>query len=414
MSFRVRYNRPLLPRRVEVWGLPVYWIPADEPLVYFGAVWDAPALKSYPAGLRRLLLALLKRENARYPEGKLSQALYRLGWEMEWNSSRDSIFLTAEGLSENLTSALDLLYQSIALPVLRGPAVQKHLDRLIQEEIRARANPVHLASSRLGHYLWAPSYSWTGSVPIEALMQIETSQLQHYYERFLLRGLKAIVIVAPNFPPQLGRWAEWHKGVSYELPVPLEYPSVKEALPHAGASQVSLRLAYKWFRPVDDLYAYYRLAMVRLGGYFGALLMQSVREEGGLTYGIYARAEHAVAGSFMVIATEVALDRTKEAISRICESVAGWHADPFPDNETLMEVRNYTLLQSMPETPMEWAGRLLRFAASDFAPELFIAQMEAIDALEKVEDFPALSLPREPLIQLAVGTEAPIFATVCV
>lgn len=413
MSFRVQYHPPPLPRQIAIEGLPVYWLMSRAPLAQVSFIWEAPALRSYPAGIRRLLLRLLSEENTRYPAGTLQQRLYRLGWELSWDSDRDAIYLSAEGLTEHLPAAMELLYETVASPVLAGPAVSHHLHRLIEAEARARANPAHHANSRLAFHLWSDSYSLTGSTALEALAQMDTGQLPAYYERFILRGLRAVVLTAPYLPDSLRMWAIWQDALTYELPLRLQLPQVQETLP-ISARQVSLRMAYPWVRPTHPEYAYYRLAMMRLGGYFGARLMRSVREEGGLTYGIYARPDICLAGSYMIISTEAARERAAEAVERIQTEIEHWTQMPFPDAGILTEVRNYLLLQMMPETPGEWSHRLTRVIGAGLPPELIIEQARQIDRIQTPEDLPRLQLPMHPVVQLAVGTEQPIFAAACV
>lgn len=394
--------------------VPVYWFRSKEPLSYVGISWSAPSLRTYPAGLRRLLLRLLTEENAHYPVGQLAERLHRLGWDMGWGSNRDSIFLTAEGLTENLSSALGLLYEAVAYPTLSGPAVSHHLNRLIEAETRSRANPTYQADATLQHYLWGQSYRITAYESIETLRRIDTTLLTSYYEHFIRKGLNGVVIAAPYLPESLYKWSAWIGSVAYTMPLSLQMPEVCEALPFPNAKQVSLRIAYPWVRPIHDLYGYYRMALMRLGGYFGAQLMRSVREEAGLTYGIHAYPDNCVAGSYIVISTEVAKERASEAVSRIHTEVERWSKNPFPTEDILIEVRNYLLLHSMPETLNEWADRVLRIVAAGFGPEKVIQHAQQVNAISNLSDFPFIDLPTHPVVQVAVGAEASIFAAECV
>lgn len=412
MSFRVRYLPPPLPQPMDLDGVALHWLYSDAPIAQVGFIWDAPALRSYPAGLRQLLLSLLNEENAKYNAGKLRQRLYQLGWTFRWEADHDALYLTAEGLTENLPQALDLMYDVVAYPLLTESIARPYLERLVEAEKRARATPPHVADARYAHHLWGITYSLISSAPLEQLAQMDITQLRAYHERFLTKGLRAIVLAAPFIPAQIKRWTTWHGQITYELPLVMAIPSICETLPML-AQQVALRIALPWVRPIHPLYAYYRLALVRLGGYFGALLMHSVREEAGLTYGIYARPDTTRAGSYMLISTEVSLDRVSEAVERIHTEIAEWATQPFPDTETLIEVRNYTLLHMMPETVGEWAQRLTRLLGVGLTAEAYIQQAEAINSLENIEAFPELPLPSEPLVQVAVGTEAPIFAAAC-
>lgn len=124
MSFRLEWVPPPQPERYQLRQLPLYWVRGAGPLAYVAAVWEAPALKAYSAGLRRLLLRLLTEENRQFPQGELTRRLQRLGWHATWEATQDALLLQAEGLTENLPQALQLLYTMVAAPTLAGPAVQ--------------------------------------------------------------------------------------------------------------------------------------------------------------------------------------------------------------------------------------------------------------------------------------------------
>ncbi|MCS6790402.1 MAG: hypothetical protein NZ580_05435, partial [Bacteroidia bacterium] len=297
MSFQVKLWTPPLPRVFREGKLGIYWQPTKAPLSRWIAVWDAPALRTYPTGLRNLLLRLIREENP-----TATRKLTELGWDWHWEAHQDYILVYAEGLSENLTSALGVLHEAVARPVPVGITAQKHLQRMIEAHKRAWANPSYRADALLARNLWGSIYAISEGASPEALQNMDISLLSEYQERFLFQGLRAVWIAASTLP-NLSPWVAWARDVSYELKLPLTPLGAMQTETISEAQQTSLRLAYPWFRLAHPAYGLYRLALVRLGGYFGSMLMRSVREEAGLTYGIYARAVHAWGGSYFIIST---------------------------------------------------------------------------------------------------------------
>lgn len=391
----------------------MYWLRAAEPLAHFIAVWDAPALPDFPAGTQALLLRLLAAENARYPAGGLAQRLKRLGWTFEWHSSLDNVWLSASGLVENLPAALELLHLMVEAPLLRGPDVGKHRSRLIEGQIRAWANPVYRADSYVAHGLWGDTYAVVEGASPETFHKVGEAELWAYHEGFLWRGLRAAVLVAPTLPKPLTPWQAWVQPLSYALRLPLEKEPTTRLEEAPQAQQASLRLAYPWRRSLTSADVWYALAALRLGGYFGSQLMRTIREEAGLTYGIYARAEETQAGSYLVIRTEVARSRAAEAVSRITDEVRRWATQPFPTRESWDEARNYLLVQRTPETLREWASWIAGALMRRRPIELYYAQMEML-AQARWPHIPSLILPVDPFLQVGVGVEKGIFAGACV
>ncbi len=392
--------------------LALQYIPHKGPLAYVAAVWEAPALRTYPAAVRRLLLQLLAEDHLRYGPGGVHKALLELGWEWQWETTLDSLFLVARGLVENFPRALELLYEAVAEPVLEGPSVRLQIERLAEAQRRARAHLPYRAEAYLAERLWGASYAvFEGTAP-EAIASLEPSSLRLYWETFLCKGLRHLVVAAPGVPRAIQRWASLSAPLVYEIPLATKPLAVQRIEETTEAQQVSLRVAYPWVRPSQAQYGAYQLALFRLGGYFGSSLMQSLREEAGLTYGVYARALFAQAAAYFVITGEVDRHRTEEALRRIESAVRAWSENPFPTEEVFQEVQRSLLLRLEVEGLSEWVSRLAHLLGRGLSAADYLAQMEAI-ASYRWADWPRLSLPTEAQVTVAVGTPRPIFAEAC-
>ena len=112
------------------------------------------------------------------------------------------------------------------------------------------------------------------------------------------------------------------------------------ALP--GSLQASLRLGRTWPGPQHpDTHRLGLLTKV-LGGYFGSRLMRNIREDKGLTYGIYASVAPRELGSLLVIGTDVKGDQAAFAISEIQAEMRRLQEENIPEME-LQTVKNYVL-----------------------------------------------------------------------
>ena len=77
-----------------------------------------------------------------------------------------------------------------------------------------------------------------------------------------------------------------------------------------------------------------------LGGYFGSRLMKNIREEKGLTYGIYSAMNHFLHESFWVIAAEVNQQNAERAMDEIRSEIRLLQDKPISQTE-LDTARNY-------------------------------------------------------------------------
>lgn len=121
------------------------------------------------------------------------------------------------------------------------------------------------------------------------------------------------------------------------IPTKIHQPSAKE-----GSLQASLRIGRRLFpRQHPDFHGLNVLNTI-LGGYFGARLMQNLREENGYTYGIYSTIETFEHDAYFYIASEVGNEVKEAALVEIYSEIERLKNEAIPAEELEM-VRSYTL-----------------------------------------------------------------------
>ena len=368
-------------------------------------MWDAPALTHYHPMVRQAFLSLLTESQ---PE-KLA-SLRTLGFRLSQEIRLDGLITGLQGLSENLSQALEIVYRLWAEVPLTEGVLRPVVERIARERQRAWAYPAFRASAYLKKHLWQPPYATSSHLEPEAIQTLSAEEVRRFYEELLRKSLRHVVVVAPAVPRVLFQWLEWQGALHYQLP--LHFPSwgwYTEA--DDSARQVSLRMAYPGLRRSHPDYPLYRLALTHLGGYFGSLLMQEIREKGGYTYGIYTHPIEAWAGSYFTIESEIDKARSAEAIQKVLDIVSAWAEKPFSDEESLLQTRNYLIARLSPETPGEWAGTLAKLLLHGYSPEWYIQNAERISTLElcDYERWRGEVFAR-PIGAVVVGSPAPIFA----
>jgi predicted Zn-dependent peptidase len=113
------------------------------------------------------------------------------------------------------------------------------------------------------------------------------------------------------------------------------------SMPLKGAVQSTVRigrlLPWRW----DDIrYNQFQILNTILGGYFGSRLMSNLREEKGLTYGIYSQTNIFRGSILFFITAEVRGDATQEAVKEIYNELHKLMSEPVSQEE-LSIVKNY-------------------------------------------------------------------------
>lgn len=139
-----------------------------------------------------------------------------------------------------------------------------------------------------------------------------------------------------------------HLGVDkskFPIPVSIKKESrgsgkVKIYEPKPDALQSSIRIGRKLLTKNHPDYLKLIVVNEILGGYFGSRLMKNVREEKGLTYGIYSQIASMQHEGYFVIATDVKKELVESALNEIYAEVKKLQETPVPDDE-LQTVKNY-------------------------------------------------------------------------
>jgi predicted Zn-dependent peptidase len=105
------------------------------------------------------------------------------------------------------------------------------------------------------------------------------------------------------------------------------------------------------------------LANLIFGGYFSSRWVENIREDKGYTYGPHSMIEHAVAGSSLVVAAEVATEVTAPALLETLYELGRLASLP-PREDELEQARQYALgtLQLGMSTQAGLAGLAITYA----------------------------------------------------
>lgn len=129
-------------------------------------------------------------------------------------------------------------------------------------------------------------------------------------------------------------------------------------------------------------YSSLRLTVMALGGYFGSRLMANIREDKGLTYGIYSSLLGCHEGAYMSVTAQCDSAYTSRVIDEIVAEINSLASNP-PRGEELRRLKLFasTSLAEILDTPAGimgyYAGRLLVGTPADY----FARQQAAIESL---------------------------------
>ena len=154
--------------------------------------------------------------------------------------------------------------------------------------------------------------------------------------------------------------------------------------PGSQSTTASLRIGRSWPTPRHPDTHRLQLLVKVFGGYFGSRLMKNIREDKGLTYGIYAQSAAREHDSTLVIGTDVNGESADLAVQEINLELRRLQAELISDEE-LTTVKNYMLgkfaneLSTVFEQADKYRTLVLLNLPADYYTQ-FVEQVQQTDA----------------------------------
>lgn len=252
---------------------------------------DEPAEK---AGVAHLTMQTLRQGAGVLDAKAISERLDGLGAEWGAVATRDYCAITAQFLSRDWTTGLDLLAGIVREPTFPPGEVERQRSQVLGQIQASRDQNAliaaeHVAALVYGEHPYArPILGDAGSV-----QAITRDDLVRFHQTFFRSNLIVLVVAGDVVPDQVvsaveARFADMGKGdaprrPSPELPV-LEANRVR-LLDKPGVTQAELRVGFPGTsRRSPDFYALQVMNYILGGGGFSSRLMENARSRGGLTY----------------------------------------------------------------------------------------------------------------------------------
>ncbi len=306
-------------------------------LIFRAGKWYEPA-----SGVSHFTAHMLRRGTTKRSAAAIAEGFERLGAHLEVTAGFDTITVSLYVLHKNLDEAACLLMEVLSVPTFPDEELRLEKEIFVQNLKVNNEKTSVLASREIRKTLFGPHHPYGNSTEEADVTAITTESLRRYFQSHL--HLHSAYLVGPVNDADLDRLER-----IFDFPAATELsqqtPELISGHSHAvlkpGSVQASIRLGKLCIRK-QDTKEYYAAVMANhvLGGFFGSRLMKNIREEKGLTYGIYSVMQHHQHGSYWVVSAEVNQHNTDQAIEEIRKEIVRLQQEPVSPDE-LVVARNY-------------------------------------------------------------------------
>ena len=298
----------------------------------------------------RMTLQQLKSGIKGYNADQLADFFDFYGAKLKFYDDYDNVTVRLYCLTKHLHILLPVLYDLLLEPLFDEKEISQYCSRNKQTlKLELQKNDV-VAYRCFTELLFGDKHPYGYNTIPEFYDQIKREDLiKHHHNCYTAHGCKVIVSgktsdkiidLIKDFTLKLPEGTEF---LIKEMPVfpndvPLSYhlPSPKTS------SQASIRIGNRIFSKSHPDYNSFYFLNTLLGGYFGARLMQNLREDKGYTYSVYSSMESMKHGGYFYIYTDVNTDVKDEALAEIYYELERLQVEPVPEEEMQM-LKNYSL-----------------------------------------------------------------------
>jgi zinc protease len=343
---------PLPEAKVETFpnGARLHYLENPTPevvrfeIVFPAGKWYEPA-KGVSFFASKMLLEGTNGKSAK----QIADILDFYGASLECNQGFDWTTLTLYCVSKYFAELFPLITEILeeaSFPAPEFELLKKRTSQNIQVE---RKKPAYLASELFSKSIYGPHHPYISGLTEAEIAAVDLEQVKAFYKTHFQVNASDIFVCGCASKSDKDLISTWIKNQSNQTALISEMPGIqiesgekKANLPIQGSMQAALRIGRLF--PLINEPDYLPLTVLNkiLGGYFGSRLMKNIREDKGLTYGIYSTLSVRKHSTMFFIGSYVNTDKAELAITEILKEMDRLKQEEVSDEE-LDTVRNYMM-----------------------------------------------------------------------
>jgi predicted Zn-dependent peptidase len=279
----------------------------------------------------------------------IAAALQSVGGALSASVDADRLLVAGNGLASGLPRMLEILNDVLTGATYPDDQVTTERARLIDHIHVALSQPAYLARVTLLRRMYG-THPYAFQTPtIHDVAPLTTVDLAAVHAARVQPG-GAVLVLVGDFDAEAvldavaeatGSWVGAGVGITLP-PVPELMPGPVVLADRSGSVQSSIRLALAGVGRTHPDHAALQLANLVYGGYFSSRWVENIRENKGYTYGAHSSVDHSVAGTAVILSTDVATEVTAPALLETWYEL-GRLASVAPDEAELEQARQYAL-----------------------------------------------------------------------
>lgn len=361
-----------------------------------------------PWGAAYFTANLLSKGTLQKSSFEIAQTFDRYGAHLEVNPGLDIVSISLYSLTKHLKPSLELLLEILTMPAFPEKELEQMKSIYLQNLKVNNEKTSFQASKLIRKNLFGEQHPYGKELEETEVSTLTRDHLIGHYSRHF-KDLFIIVsgkveetkqLITDTFST-LPSLAVGDKAIA-DIP----QKNFRQLVDKEGSIQSSIRIGKRFINRTHPDYFDTLFLNHILGGYFGSRLMKNIREDKGLSYGIYSSLHTLKKDSYLVIGADVNKENLGLAFDEIRKELARLRTQLI-EVEELETARNHFIgsLQSEITTPFAHAEKVKSMLLFNLPANYYqnmIARLDAINAPDLIR-MAETYFNEESFFEVAVG-----------
>ncbi len=372
-------------------GMQLYMVRGGaEPVIKMEIVFRAGSTFEKKPVAAEVMAGLLSEGTQRLDSAALAEQIESLGATMFTRGGVDTVRVRLLTLTKFFPDLITVIREVLETPSFDPAELQVYVENKIERlKIDLKKNEV-IAYRHLTEKIFGPGHPYGKNNDPEDYEGITIEEIKVHHQNHIIPQ-KGMIFISGSFGEKeiqmiretIGLWSPNHSNGLDNLPT-LPKENTFGYFEYAGpqSHQAAIRIGRRLFpQSHPDFNGLYMLNTI-LGGYFGSRLMMEIRENQGLTYGIYSSVDSFTSDGCFYISTEAATENTEKVIEAIKNEMKRLQTELIPDAELDM-ARNYLMghLMTQIDGPFSTMDLIKSFKIENLEDGLFAKTIEMIQQI---------------------------------
>lgn len=336
-----------------------------QAVIRLDLIFDAGLVRQLQSAQANFTASMLSEGTPTKSAFAIAEALDYYGSYFQTRANADDAVATLYCLEKHLSQCLPLFMEALTESIFP----EKELDiqkknSLSKLSVNEKKNG-YLCKKHYYKNIYGANHPYAAFSNAENIQAITRETLQQFYQNNYIQGLKYVMLSGQFSESSITLISTHIKNSKFE-PKQFQQPVLnsllnpgKHFIEKSDSVQSALRIGKSSISRSDADFRKLQFLNLIFGGYFGSRLMKNIREDKGLTYGIYSVLEPNLYGASWYIDTDINTKNRTAGIEEIYKEIEIIKTQPIPSEE-INTAKNYYLgsfLKSL-DGPFSLADRL--------------------------------------------------------